>query len=53
MDDPLPEGARWFSGNWTGALLPYQAVVDAENGRELLLDFLHAAHHAGASRMVD
>jgi hypothetical protein len=52
MDDSLPEGARWFSGNWTGALLPYQAVVDAENGRELLLDFLHAAHHAGASRMV-
>lgn len=51
MDEPLPEGAAWYSETWAGAVLPYQKVVEAENGRLLVLDFLHAAQRAGASRM--
>ena len=49
----LPEGAYWHSEGWSGAVLPYQHLVESENGRQLLLNFLHAAHRAGAQRMKD
>ena len=49
----LPEGAYWHSEGWSGAVLPYQRLVESENGRRLLLNFLHAAHRAGAKRMND
>ncbi len=51
--DALPDGAAWHSEGWSGAVLPYQRIVDAEDGRQLLLDFLGSAHQAGSSRMID
>ena len=54
MDSELPRGAYWHTTGWSGAVLPYQKVVEAgENGRQLLLDFLNAAQRAGSERMVD
>ncbi len=43
----LPAQAYWFTDGWTGAVLPYDVLVSAENPDRRLLDFLHAAHRAG------
>jgi len=51
MDDELPRGAYWQTEGWSGAVLPFSELVGIENGRQRLLDFLYAAHRAGASRM--
>ena len=51
-DTPLPDGASWHSDGFVGALLPYAALVDAEDGDELLLGFLGTVHAAGAKAMV-
>lgn len=52
-DSELPDGAYWHTEGWTGAVMPYQRLVESDNGRQLLLDYLHAAHRAGAERMKD
>jgi hypothetical protein len=49
----LPEGAYWNNNGWSGAVLPYQKVVEAEDGRRLLLDFLYAAQGSGSKLMKD
>jgi hypothetical protein len=48
---PLPEPAYWHTAGWTGAILPYQALVTAVNPQQTLLNFLQTAHQAGASLM--
>ncbi|MEZ4768035.1 MAG: DUF5996 family protein [Caldilineales bacterium] len=49
---PLPAGARWQTEGWTGAVLPYAELLNKADPARHLLDFLRAAHQAGASRMV-
>ncbi len=51
LDSPLPGGATWHSEGFVGALLPYAAVVDAQDGDGLLLEFLSTAQAAGAEAM--
>ncbi|MCP5096908.1 MAG: hypothetical protein GY943_15270, partial [Chloroflexi bacterium] len=51
-NQPLPTAAHWHTEGFTGAILPYQALVDADNSQELLLKFLHAAHKAGTQFMT-
>ena len=53
MGSELPDGATWHSQGWSGAVLSYQRLVESENGRQLLLDFLHTAHRAGAEKMKE
>lgn len=52
-ESELPDCAYWHTEGWTGAVMPYQRLVESDNGRQLLLDYLHAAHRAGADRMKD
>ena len=47
----LPEGAYWHTAGWTGAILPYAALTQADDPQALLLDFLRMAHQAGARFM--
>lgn len=49
----LPEAAYWNEGGFSGAVLPYSALVQADEPRPLLSEFLSQAHQAGASRMAD
>ena len=49
----LPGGAYWHVEGWTGAMLPYQCLVSATNGRQLLLDFLKAAQKSGSEFMQE
>jgi hypothetical protein len=49
----LPAGAFWRSAGWSGAALPYQRLVEAEDGRSLLLDFLNTTQRAGAELMQE
>ncbi|MBW7883978.1 MAG: hypothetical protein H3C34_15315 [Caldilineaceae bacterium] len=51
VGQPLPDGARWFTEGFTGAVLPYSVLVETEDPRQKLLAFLRAAHEAGASLM--
>lgn len=51
LDSPLPGGATWHSEGFVGALLPYAALVDAEDGDGLLLEFLSTVQAAGAEAM--
>lgn len=48
----LPDGARWETESWTGAVLPYVALVGAADGRGTLLNFLQSVHAAGAALMA-
>ena len=50
-DSPLPNDAYWHNEGWTGAVLPYAALVGADNAQEKLLTFLRTAHQLGASQM--
>ena len=48
----LPEKAYWNELGFSGAVLPYAALVETEHPHRLLTEFLEKAHQAGASRMV-
>jgi len=50
---PLPAGARWQTEGWTGAVLPYAELLYSDDPAARLLEFLHAAHQAGARLMQD
>ena len=50
-NQPLPEDAYWHTEGFTAAVLPYQALVTANNPHEKLLKFLRAAHQAGSQFM--
>ena len=45
---PLPAGARWQTEGWTGAVLPYAELLNGDDPAARLLEFLRAAHAAGA-----
>lgn len=53
VGSPLPESAYWNEAGFSGALLPYAALEQADEARQLLAEFLRRAHQAGASRMTD
>ncbi len=53
VDTPLPDNARWHTEGFTGAVLPYQALVTADEPAEKLLDFLRTAQQAGAKLMLN
>lgn len=46
----LPAGAAWYAGDWQGAVLPYVAVAEKDQGEALLREFLQASYaaHKGA-----
>ena len=48
---PLPADAYWHTEGFSGAILPYAALVGAPQPRQKLLNFLKAAHEAGAQFM--
>ena len=50
-DTPLPEDAYWQSEGWNGAVLPYEVMAKAAEGRGLLLSFLKTLQSAGADLM--
>lgn len=49
----LPEEAHWNESGFSGAVLPYAALEEANHPRQLLSEFLRQAYEAGASRMTD
>ncbi|MFZ1701292.1 MAG: DUF5996 family protein [Pyrinomonadaceae bacterium] len=50
-DEPLPTPGSWQEANGSHmALLMYDHVRSADNGRKIILDFLESAYLAGASR---
>ena len=51
LPTPLPDGATWHSEGFVGALLSYAALVDADDGDGLLLEFLSTVQAAGAKAM--
>ena len=51
VETPLPGPARWHTEGFVGALLPYAALVDVEDGDALLLDYLGTVQAAGANAM--
>ena len=48
----LPAPAYWHTAGWTGAVLPYAALVNRDNPQAFLLSFLQTAHQAGRQFMV-
>ena len=51
LDTPLPQGAEWHSQGWTGGLLRYETVANANNPPQLLFDFLNAVQQNSARLM--
>lgn len=51
LDTPLPQGAEWHSQGWTGGLLHYEKVTNAENPQQVLFDFLQAVQRNSAALM--
>ncbi len=52
-ETPLPEGAYWHTDGFTGAILPYQGLVEASDPKALLLSYLQTVHAAGKALMTD
>ena len=48
----LPQGAYWHTQGWTGAILPYAAVVASDMSLELLLGYLQTLQAHGADLMA-
>lgn len=51
-DLALPAGAYWHTEGWTGAILPYAALVASKRPDALLLDYLQTLQAHGAKSMV-
>ena len=51
-DLALPEGAWWHTEGWTGAVLPYAAVVASEQPLERLLGYLRMLQAHGQKLMA-
>jgi hypothetical protein len=51
MELVLPEGAYWHSEGWSGAILPYTAVLEAERPSERLIEYLQTLHTHGSTLM--
>ena len=51
-DLALPEGAYWHTEGWTGAILPYAAVLASEQPLDLLLDYLRKVQAHGKKLMA-
>lgn len=47
----LPPDAIWHTQGWTGAVMPYHALTQAEQPEEKLLGFLRLVHGAGSHLM--
>jgi len=47
----LTGGAYWHTEGWTGALLPYSALVKSDQPQQLLLDYLQALQAHGKRLM--
>lgn len=50
-DTPLPAPAYWHTSGFTGAILPYTALVESADPNSLLMDYLTTVQKAGAERM--
>ena len=48
---PLPRGATWHSEGFVGAVLPYAALAESQDGDALLLEYLTTVQAAGARAM--
>jgi hypothetical protein len=49
----LPAEASWHTDSFTGALMMYEALVDAGDPAEKLLEFLRTVQQTGASLMKE
>ncbi len=52
-DTALPDGAYWQTDGFTGAILPYQTLVESDDPQALLLSYLKTVHAAGKALMAD
>lgn len=50
-DTSLPADVSWYTESWQGALLQYDALVQAGNPKETLLAYLRTLHEAGERLM--
>jgi len=48
LGQPLPPGARWFTGSWQGSLLPYRALAGDPQAEEKLLAYARAVYQIAA-----
>lgn len=51
-DLALPEGAYWHTEGWSGAILPYSAIVASDQPDELLLEYLRKLQVHGKKLMA-
>jgi hypothetical protein len=50
-DLALPEGAYWHTEGWSGAILPYTAVLEAGRPSERLIEYLQTLQTHGSTLM--
>jgi hypothetical protein len=51
-DLALPDGAYWHTEGWTGAVLPYAALLSDSDPEERLLNFLRMLQGHGSRLML-
>jgi hypothetical protein len=51
MELALPEGAYWHTEGWSGAILPYTAVLEAGRPSERLIEYLQTLQTHGSTLM--
>ena len=47
----LPTEAKWQSEGWNGAVLTYDALVESDDPKKILLDYMHATFEQGRKLM--
>jgi hypothetical protein len=52
IDQPLPHGARWFTGAWEGSLFPYAELVGDRQAGQRLLAYARAVFAASAPTLL-
>jgi hypothetical protein len=51
IDTQLPGDSYWLTGDFTGAILPYQSLMHANDPAHTLLSYLRVVQQAGAALM--
>jgi hypothetical protein len=50
--NPLPEGARWFTEDWSGSILPYDELAEDERAEERLKAYARAVYDIASPTLL-
>lgn len=52
LDQPLPDGASWYTDGWQGTILPYEELVDDPKAEERLREYARTVFEISSPTLI-